>query len=74
AAQVALALGAYLDLPVTRHGHRGLLARAIELRNNFSTYDAVYVALAEQLDATLVTADARLARAVRAHLSIVVAP
>lgn len=40
-----------------------LAARAWELGPNLSTYDAAYVALAEHLDATLVTTDARLARA-----------
>jgi predicted nucleic acid-binding protein len=34
-----------------------------ELRENFSAYDAAYVAVAEALDAPLCTADARLARA-----------
>jgi predicted nucleic acid-binding protein len=38
--------------------------RAIELRENVSAYDANYVALAEILSCPLVTADARLARAV----------
>ena len=33
------------------------------MRSNLSTYDAGYVALAEHIGATLVTADARLARA-----------
>jgi len=33
------------------------------LRHNLSAYDAVYVALAEALDATLLTCDSRLARA-----------
>jgi predicted nucleic acid-binding protein len=42
---------------------RSLWPRAWELRTNLSAYDALYVALAEQLDAPLVTADARLARA-----------
>ena len=37
--------------------------RAWELRTNLSAYDALYVALAEQLDAPLLSADARLARA-----------
>ena len=42
---------------------RGLLGRIWELRGNVSAYDATYVAVAEALGATLVTADARLARA-----------
>ena len=37
--------------------------RAWELRDNVTVYDAVYVALAELLDAPLVTADSRLAKA-----------
>jgi predicted nucleic acid-binding protein len=45
----------------------------LQLRHNFSAYDATYVALAEQLDAELLTADQRLARAVRAHTSVLVA-
>jgi predicted nucleic acid-binding protein len=40
-----------------------LLARCWELRDNFTVYDAAYVALAEVLDAPLVTADSRLGRA-----------
>ncbi|GAA1058497.1 ribonuclease VapC9 [Agromyces luteolus] len=37
--------------------------RVWQLRGNLSSYDAAYVALAERIDATLVTRDARLARA-----------
>ncbi len=48
--------------PGERFGHRSLLARAWELRGNVRGWDAVYVALAEALDATLVTLDARLDR------------
>jgi predicted nucleic acid-binding protein len=51
------------DWPGERFGHRGLLERAWELRENVRAGDAVYVALAEALDATLVTLDARLGRA-----------
>ena len=40
-----------------------LLRRVWELRGNVSAYDACYLALAEALDATLLTADARLAAA-----------
>lgn len=40
-----------------------LLGRIWQLRDNLSAYDAAYVAAAEAHDATLVTADARIARA-----------
>lgn len=40
-----------------------LAERSWQLGHNVSSYDAAYVALAERLGATLVTADARLARA-----------
>lgn len=47
-----------------RHPHHGkLTARAWQLRQNVSFYDALYVALAERLDCPLVTADKRIARA-----------
>jgi predicted nucleic acid-binding protein len=52
-----------LDLPVERYSHRPLLSRMWELRANLTAYDAAYVALAEALDAPLLTRDARLARA-----------
>ena len=58
-----LALGDLLDLPLQRVPARQLVPRCWELRENLTVYDAVYVALAEVLDATLVTADGRLARA-----------
>jgi predicted nucleic acid-binding protein len=51
-------------LAVRRHPDARLLRRAWELRDACTTYDALYVALAEALDATLLTRDARLARAV----------
>ena len=51
------------DWPGERFGHGGLLERAWELRENVRAWDAVYVALAEALDATLLALDARLGRA-----------
>ena len=51
------------DLVIHRHDHRPLLGRAWELRHNVGAYDALYVALAEALDAPLLTADGRLAAA-----------
>ncbi len=50
-------------LHLIRTPHRLLVPRIWELRDNLSAYDAAYVALAEALDAPLVTTDARLARA-----------
>ena len=49
------------DLPLTRYPHDFLLLRVWELRGNLTAYDAVYVSLAEVLDAPLVTRDQRLA-------------
>jgi predicted nucleic acid-binding protein len=43
--------------------HRLLASRAWELRDTVTYYDASYVALAELLDAPLVTLDRRLAQA-----------
>jgi predicted nucleic acid-binding protein len=51
------------DWPGERFGHQGLIPRAWELRHNVRGWDAFYVALAEALDATLLTFDVRLARA-----------
>jgi predicted nucleic acid-binding protein len=49
--------------PGERWSHRPLLARAWELRSSLRGYDALYVALAEALDATLLTLDHRLSAA-----------
>ena len=48
------------ELPLDRYPARPLLGRIWELRHNLSGYDATYVALAETLDATLVTSERRL--------------
>lgn len=49
--------------PGERFGHRFLLSRAWQLRDTVRGWDAIYVALAEALDAILVTTDRRLALA-----------
>lgn len=49
--------------PGERYGHRILLERAWELRDTVRGWEAMYVALAEALGATLITIDARLASA-----------
>ena len=51
------------SLDLERHSHEPLLGRVWALRENLTAYDAVYVALTEALDSTLLTCDGRLARA-----------
>jgi predicted nucleic acid-binding protein len=51
------------EFPLVRASHISLLPRIWELRSNLTIYDAAYVALAELLDATLLTADLGIARA-----------
>lgn len=60
------ALEDLLDVSLTRYPHDVLLARVWELRDNLTAYDAAYVALAEALDAPLVTCDGKIASA-RGH-------
>ena len=57
------ALADLRDWPGERFGHRLLLDRAWELRGTVRTWDALYVALAEAMEATLITRDRRLSRA-----------
>jgi predicted nucleic acid-binding protein len=58
-----LALLDLADMPLRRHPHTMLLERVWDVRHTLSAYDAVYVALAELLDAPIVTCDRRLAEA-----------
>lgn len=51
------------ELRLTRYPHSVFLPQIWRLRHNLSAYDAAYVALAEELGATLLTRDARLASA-----------
>jgi predicted nucleic acid-binding protein len=73
AARAGEALDDLADLPIERWPHIALVARIWELRENFSPYDATYLALAEtvgEAPVPVLTADARLARAAGAHTDI----
>jgi len=58
------------DLSLTRYPHDVLLERIWQLRSNLTAYDAAYVALAEALDATLLTCDRKLASAAKQRARI----
>lgn len=57
------ALWGLMSMQLERVSHRFLAERSWELRDNLSFYDGLYVALAEALDAPLLTFDERLANA-----------
>jgi predicted nucleic acid-binding protein len=57
------ALSDFASLRLFRHPHDFLLPRVWELRHNITAYDAIYIALAEYLGASLLTRDRRLASA-----------
>lgn len=56
-----LAIQDFLDLPITRYPHDVFAWRIWKMRKNLTAYDAAYIALAEILDAPLLTCDAKLA-------------
>lgn len=68
------ALDTWRRLGLTRYALHPLLDRMWELRDDLTAYDAGYVALAEALNCSLVTADARLSRAPGIRCSITVVP
>ena len=57
-------------LQIVRHQMTDLLAHILELRRNFTVYDASYVVLAQALDVPLVTADSKLAEARRRGVEV----
>ena len=70
-ASTALRILADLDaLLLRRYRHDLLLRRALELRDNATVYDAIYIALAEALGVPLVTQDRALAGVPNVRTSI----
>jgi predicted nucleic acid-binding protein len=71
--RIAECLAGLAVLPAERYPHASLLRRVWELRHNFTAYDAVYISLAEALNATLYTMDEKLRRGHRAAVVLAVA-
>ena len=71
--RAAEAIADLADFDLHRHPHVDLLTRAWKVRENVTAYDAMYVTLAEALDAPLVTCDTPLAKAPshRAHVEVI---
>ncbi len=72
--RAALAFEDLHDVRLDRVPHGPLVDRAWRLRGSLTIYDAAYVALAEQLDTVLLTADRRLARATEPRCEIELLP
>jgi predicted nucleic acid-binding protein len=60
----------YAELTLLRYAHQPFSDRVWGLRHNLTAYDATFVALAEALDAPLITCDARLASAPGHHARV----
>jgi predicted nucleic acid-binding protein len=63
-------LGGLAALPAERYAHTPLLTRIWELRHNFTSYDAAYIALAELTDSVLYTSDVKLSKGHRARVMV----
>lgn len=68
------ALDGWRRLGMTRYAVHTLLDRVWELRDNLSAYDASYVALAELLGCSLLTADGRMGRAPGVRCPVTIVP
>lgn len=64
------AVADFSGLQIVRHHMTDLMAHILELRRNFTVYDASYVVLAQALDAQLVTADRKLTEARRRGVTV----
>ncbi len=73
-ARALQAIDDFRAMRIERYSHELLVERVWALRRNLTAYDAAYVALAELLDATLLTLDGRLARSPANRARIELAP
>lgn len=59
------AIDDFVGLSIQRHGMTAMLGHVLDLRDNFTVYDASNVVLAQALDAPLITTDDKLKEAER---------
>jgi predicted nucleic acid-binding protein len=69
-----IAVRELVGAPIRRFDHPALTKAAWTLRRRISPYDAMYAALAVAMKCPLVTADARLARAMAGEIAVTVVP
>jgi predicted nucleic acid-binding protein len=60
----------FIALRIERHPMTGLLGHMLDLRENFTVYDAAYLVLAQALEAPIVSADAKLREATRLGIDV----
>jgi predicted nucleic acid-binding protein len=64
------AVGAFIAFQIERHPMTGLLGNMLDLRENFTVYDAAYLVLAQALEAPIVSADVKLREATRLGIDV----
>jgi predicted nucleic acid-binding protein len=60
----------FIAFRIERHPMTSLLRHVLDLRDNFTAYDAAYVVLAQALDSPVVSADAKLREAARLGVDV----
>ncbi|HWD43368.1 MAG TPA: type II toxin-antitoxin system VapC family toxin [Actinomycetota bacterium] len=60
----------FVAFRIERHPMTGLLGHLLDLRENFTVYDAAYLLLAQAPEAPIVSADAKLGEATRLGIDV----
>ena len=60
----------FIAFRIERHPMTDLLGHMLDLRDNFTVYDAAYLVLAQALEAPVVSADAKLREATRLGIEV----
>ena len=60
----------FIAFRIERHPMTGLLGHMLDLRDTFTVYDAAYLVLAQALETTIVSADAKLREAARLGVDV----